>query len=46
VSNVLILLLVAVPSALFAVVALVIVCRADKKDLPAIARALASWRRK
>jgi hypothetical protein len=36
--------LAAVPSVLFAVVALVIVCRAEKKDLPAIARAFGSWR--
>jgi Sec-independent protein translocase protein TatA len=41
-----ILFIAAVPTAMVAVVALVIVCRAEKKDLPAIARALGSWFRR
>jgi Sec-independent protein translocase protein TatA len=35
--------LLAMAIILWAIVALVIVIRADKKDLPAIARALAAW---
>jgi len=37
------LLALALPTVPFAIVALVIVCRADRKDLPAIARALGTW---